>query len=148
MANKYWEDFKVNDKWETIRITITPAHLVIWAGLSGDFYPLHMDEEFAKKTIFGGRIVHGPLIFGMSIGLVAMTGIFEDSIIAWLGIENMRIPVPVKLGDTIGTEVAVKEKRSTKNPARGITIFTYTVKNQRGETVMLFDCMHLMHRRS
>lgn len=128
-------------------ITITDAHLVNWAGLTMDFYPLHMDEEHAKKTPFGTRIAHGPLIFAMAIGLAYIVGLYADSIIAWLGLENMRIPRPTKIGDTIRVEIEVKEKRETSKLERGIGVFTYTVKNQRDEDVMIFDCLQLMHRR-
>ena len=147
MSKKYWEDFNVGDKVTTLAITVTEAHLVNWAGLTMDFYPLHMDEEFAKKTDFGGRIAHGPLTFAMAVGLVGMTGIFEDSITAWLGVNNMRIPAPVKVGDTIRAEAEVKEKRETKNPKRGVVVFVYTVRNQREETVMSFDYILMMHRK-
>lgn len=128
-------------------ITITDAHLVNWAGLTMDFYPLHMDEEHAKKTPFGTRIAHGPLIFAMAMGLAYIVGLYADSIIAWLGLENMRIPRPTKIGDTIRVEIEVKEKRETSKLERGIGVFTYTVKNQRDEDVMIFDCLQLMHRR-
>jgi acyl dehydratase len=147
MPKKYWEDFNIGDKVTTPGITITDAHLVNWAGLTMDFYSLHMDEEFAKKTAFGGRIAHGPLIFAMAIGLASRTDLYEDSIIAWLGVENMRIPAPTRIGDTIRVEIEVKEKRETKDPGRGITILRYTVKNQRGENVMFFDCLQMMHRK-
>ncbi len=147
MANKCWEDFKVGDKSVTQGITITDAHLVNWAGLTMDFYSLHMDEEFAKKTQFGGRIAHGPLIFGMAIGLAYIAGFYGDSIIAWMGLENMRLPVATRVGDTIRVELTVKEKRETKKPERGICIITYAVKNQRDEDIMVFDCIQLLHRR-
>ena len=127
---------------------MTDTHLVNWAGLTMDFYPLHMDEEFGKRSEFGSRIAHGPLTFAMAVGLVGMTGIFEDSVIAWLGVENMRIPRPVRIGDTIKVEAEVKEKRETKNPRRGITVFTYCVKNQRDENVMVFDYLLMMHKRT
>lgn len=148
MPTKYWDDFEVGDKWVTQGITITDAHLVNWAGLTMDFYSLHMDEEFAKGTPFGTRIAHGPLIFAMAIGLSYIVGFYGDSIIAWLGLENMKIPKPTKIGDTIGVEVEVKEKRETSKPERGIGILTYKVKNQRDEDVMIFDCIQLMHRRT
>lgn len=147
MPTKYWDDFKVGDKVVSQGITITDAHLVNWAGLTMDFYPLHMDEEHAKKTPFGTRIAHGPLIFAMAIGLAYIVGLYADSIIAWLGLENMRIPRPTKIGDTIRVEIEVKEKRETSKLERGIGVFTYTVKNQRDEDVMIFDCLQLMHRR-
>ncbi len=148
MPTKYWDDFKVGDKVVSQGITITDAHLVNWAGLTMDFYPLHMDEEHAKKTPFGTRIAHGPLIFAMSIGLAYIVGFYGDSIIAWLGLENMRMPRPTKIGDTIRVELEVKEKRETSKPERGICIITYTVKNQRDEDVMIFDCLQLLHRRA
>ena len=94
MPRKYWDDFEIGETTNTDAITLTETHLVNWAGLTMDFYPLHMDEEFAKKTQFGRRIAHGPLIFAMAVGLMAKSNIFQDSIIAWLGVENMRIPLP------------------------------------------------------
>lgn len=148
MTSKYWDDFEVGDRVVTQAITITDAHLVNWAGLTMDFYPLHMDEEFAKNTPFGTRIAHGPLIFAMAMGMAGMTGVYEDSIIAWLGLENMRIPGPTRVGDTVRVELEVRERRETSKPERGIGVLTYTVKNQRDENVMIFDCLQLMHRRT
>jgi itaconyl-CoA hydratase len=148
MPKKYLDDFKVGDRIVTQAITITDAHLVSWAGLTMDFYPLHMDEEFAKSTPFGTRIAHGPLIFAMAIGLAYLQGFYEDSIIAWLGLENMRIPLPTRVGDTIRVEVEVKEKRDTSKPERGIGIFTYKIKNQKDEVVMIYDNLLLMHNRT
>ena len=148
MAKKCWEDFNVGDKVVTLGITVTDAHLVNWAGLTMDFYPLHMDEEFGKKTEFGTRVAHGPLTFAMAIGMVGMTGIFEDSIVAWLGVENMRLPRPVRIGDTIKVEAEVIEKRETKGPRHGIVIFRYRVNNQQDENVMAFDYVLMMHSRA
>lgn len=148
MRKKYWNDFKEGEKVKSPAITITESHLVQWAGLTMDFYPLHMDEEYAKKTIFKGRIVHGPLIFGMAVGLVYLTGIYGDSILAWLGVENMKIPAPVRIGDTIKVYAKVKEKRETKDPSKGITKFSWEIKNQRDETVMTLDYILMMHRRA
>ena len=147
MGSKYWEDFKVGEEVITPSITITDAHLVNWAGLTMDFYPLHMDEEYAKKTIFKGRIAHGPLIFAMAIGLVYLTGIYGDSILAWLGVENMKIPLSVKIGDTIRVVAKVREKRETKNSLRGVIKFYWEIKNQREETVMMFDYILMLHRK-
>jgi acyl dehydratase len=148
MDKKYWEDFTVGEEVNTQSITITDAHLVNWAGLTMDFYPLHMDEEYARKTLFKGRIAHGPLTFAMAIGLVYMTGIYGDSILAWLGVENMKIPVPVRIGDTINVRAKVAEKKETKNPLRGIIRFFWEIKNQRDETVMSLDYIIMLHRKS
>lgn len=128
MFKKYWENFKIGEEVITPSITLTEAHLVNWAGLTMDFYPLHTDEEYAKKTIFKGRIAHGPLTFALAIGLVYRTGIYGDSILAWLGIENMKIPAPVRIGDTIRVHAKVTEKRETKDPSRGIIKFFWKSK--------------------
>ena len=136
---KYGDEFKVGDIYKTAAITMTETHVVNWAGLTMDFYPLHMDKEYAAKTSFGERLVHGPLIFGIAVGLVSMTGIGGTAVIAWLGADKMRMLKPVKIGDTVRVEVEVCEQRPTRRPEQGIQVWRYTVKNQRDEAVMVFD---------
>ena len=147
MPEKFWEDFSVGDKVTSMAITVTETHVVTWAGLTMDYYPLHMDKEYAAKTQFKERIVHGPLTFAMAVGLMGMTGYAKDSVSAWLGVDNMRIPAPVKIGDTIRLHAEITEMRETKNPNQGLTVMRYEVVNQREETVMTFDMKFLMHRR-
>ena len=136
---KYGDEFKVGDIYKTAAITMTETHVVNWAGLTMDFYPLHMDKEYAAKTPFGERLVHGPLIFGIAVGLVSMAGIGGVAAIAWLGADNMRMLKPVKIGDTVRVEVEVVNQRKTSKPEQGIQVWRYTVKNQRDEDVMVFD---------
>jgi acyl dehydratase len=147
MPEKFWEDFSVGDKVTSMAISVTEAHVVTWAGLTMDFYPLHMDKEYAAKSPFKERIVHGPLTFAMAVGLMGMTGYAKDSVIAWLGVDNMRIPAPVKIGDTIRLHVEITELRETKNPDQGFALMRYEVVNQSEEPVMTFDMKFLMHRR-
>jgi acyl dehydratase len=147
MPEKFWEDFSVGDKVTSMAITVTEAHVVTWAGLTMDFYPLHMDKEYAARTPFKERIVHGPLTFAMAVGLMGMTGYAKDSVIAWLGVDGMRIPAPVKIDDTIRLHAEITELRETKNPDQGFTLMRYEVVNQREEPVMTFDMKFLMHRR-
>jgi acyl dehydratase len=145
--SKYGDDFNVGDVYTTGAITVTEAHLVAWAGLTMDFYPLHMDKEYAAKSDFGERLAHGPLIFAMAVGLVGMAGFAGDSAVAWLGADNMRMLAPVKIGDTITVVVDVIDKKPTGKPERGIQTWRYTVKNQREETVMVFDYKLMFHMR-
>ena len=147
MPEKFWEDFSVGDKVTSMAITVTEAHLVTWAGLTMDYYPLHMDKEYAAGTPFKERIAHGPLTFALAVGLMGTTGYAKDSVIAWLGVTDMRIPAPVKIGDTIRLRAEITELRETKNPNQGLTVMRYEVVNQRDETVMTFDMKFLMHRR-
>jgi len=145
--SKYGDDFKIGDIFKTAGITLTETHIVNWAGLTMDFYPLHMDKEYAAKTQFGERLVHGPLIFALAVGLVGSDGFAGDSAIAWLGVNNMLMHAPVKIGDTVHVEVEVMEQTPTKHPKRGIQVWKYTIKNQRDETVMDLDYKMMFHMR-
>jgi acyl dehydratase len=147
VPEKFWEDFSVGDKVTSMAITVTEAHLVTWAGLTMDYYPLHMDKEYAAGTPFKERIAHGPLTFALAVGLMGTTGYAKDSVIAWLGVTDMRIPAPVKIGDTIRLHAEITELRETKNRDQGLCVMRYEVVNQRDETVMTFDMKFLMHRR-
>jgi len=147
VPRKYGDDFAIGDVYRTQAITVTETHIVSWAGLTGDFYPLHVDHEYASRTQFGERLAHGPLIFGLAVGLVAQAGFGEDSVIAWLGVDNLRMRRPVRIGDTIRVEVQVKEMTATSDPRRGIQVWQYTVRNQRTESVMTFDYKMMFHMR-
>ena len=145
---QYGDEFSIGDVYHTAAITITETHLVNWAGLTLDFYPLHMDKEYAAKTPFGERLAHGPLIFAIAVGLVSMSGIGGTAAIAWLGTDNMKMLKPVKIGDTVRVEVEVMEQRTTRKPEQGVQMWRYTVKNQRDEDVMVFDYTMMFHMRT
>jgi len=148
MKERYWQDFTLGDMQETWSITITEAHIVSWAGLTMDFYPLHMDEEYARTTHFKSRVAHGPMIFAMAIGLVGSSGFLGSKVMAWLGVEHMRITTPVRIGDTITVFATVIENRETRNQERGIIVFEYEARNQHAETVMKFHNLILFPRRA
>jgi len=146
--SKYGDDFNVGDVYTTPAITVTETHVVNWAGLTLDFYPLHVDKEYAAKTEFGERLAHGPLIFALAVGLVSIAGFAGDSAVAWLGVDNLKMLAPVKMGDTITVAVEVTDKKTTSRPERGVQTWRYTVKNQRGESVMVFDYKMMFHMRT
>ena len=79
-------------------ITIGEWHVMTFAGLTGDFYPLHTDEEFARETDFGGRIAHGLLTFVVGAGFLA-NELSSWDVIAALGFGATRFVAPVKFGD-------------------------------------------------
>jgi acyl dehydratase len=146
--SKYGDDFQVGDIYTTGAITVTETHIVNWAGLTMDFYPLHMDKEYAANTPFGERLVHGPLIFAMAVGLVSLANFAGDAAIAWLGVDNMKMKSPVRIHDTIRVKVEVVDKKTTKSPGKGVQTWRYTVKNQRDEEVMVFDYTMMFHMRT
>jgi acyl dehydratase len=129
----YFDEFYVGQSWVSPARTITEADLVNFAGISGDFNPLHTDEEFAKETQFGGRIFHGPGVFAVATGLESRLGIKEGTAIAFLGM-TWNLKGAVRIGDTIRVEQSVASMReSSSKPDRGIVTFDVQVKNQRGE---------------
>lgn len=144
---KYGDDFRLGDIYRTPRLTVTETHVVNWAGLTGDYYPLHMDKVYAEATQFGERLAHGPLVFALAVGLVSLAGFGEDSVIAWLGVDELRMFEPVRIGDTITVVVEVKEQKPTSNPRKGIQTWLYTVLNQRDTKVMSFDYKMMFHMR-
>ena len=133
-----WESFASGDRYRTESITVTETHVVGWAGLTGDWVPLHVDAEYAAASEFGERIAHGPLTLALALGLVTRTGIFGTCVLAWLGLDAVRLPLPVRLGDTINAEVVVGVCRPTSKPGRGLVSLEYDVRNQHAETVMTF----------
>ena len=146
--DKYWDDWEVGDKVITQGLTITESHIVNWASLSGDWFPLHMDEEFANNSPIGTRIAHGPMIFSLTTGLSLRSELGRSVAIAFLGLDRMRIITPVKPGDTIHCEVEVKEMKECRQKDRGIQSLLYHVKNQKGELVMEFELTVMLRRRS
>lgn len=130
----YLDDFSVGDTWTSPRRTITEADVVAFAGFSGDFNPIHTDEEFARTTQFGTRIFHGPGVFAVATGLESRLGIKEGTAIAFLGMTSWTLRAPVHIGDTIWVSETVAEVRpSASKPDRGIVTFDVAVKNQRHE---------------
>ena len=129
----YFDDFALGQAWVSPARTITEADLVNFAGISGDYNPLHTDEEFASKTQFGGRLFHGPGVFAVATGLESRLGIKEGTAIAFLGM-TWNLKGPVHIGDTIHVEEQVAELRPSKSKSdRGIVVFDVQVRNQRGE---------------
>ncbi len=103
----------------------------MFAAMTGDYNPVHTDEEFAKTTAFGTRILHGPAVFAISTGLEFRLGLKEGTAIAFLGM-TWDLKAPVKIGDTIHVYQRVNAIRPTKNPARGIVNFWVEIRNQNG----------------
>src|SRR6266513_4039508 len=132
---RFWEEFSVGEVLVTGRRTIDGGDVSRYAGLSGDFNPLHTDAEFAKTTPFGERVAHGIFTLAVSNGQQNLGGWFEGTTLALLGIDRLAFAAPVKFGDTIRTEMTVKETRPSSKPDRGVVVFDVAVRNPRDEAV-------------
>src|SRR6185503_7014778 len=103
----FFSDFQVGQAFTSVGRTVTEADVVLFAGLSGDYNPLHTDETFAAKTPFGRRIAHGMLSVAISTGLGQTLGIFEGTTIALVG-QTFEYKGPVFFGDTIRLRLTVE----------------------------------------
>jgi acyl dehydratase len=140
-----FEEFEPGDTFVSQARTVTEADVVTFAGLSGDFNPLHTDALFARETPFGERIAHGMLIASMATGMSNWTGVFEGTTIALME-QVIRYKGAVKLGDTIHLELTVAAKRKTSKSDQGIVTFDTQVINQEGSAVIEGQWVLMMRR--
>jgi acyl dehydratase len=135
MNDKYFDDFVVGEKFVSPSRTVTETDLSMFNMISGDWHPVHSDEEYAKGTVFGTRIVSG--IFGIALmtGLSGKFGVFDRSVVAMLSLEDWLFHKPIMVGDTLHIEMTIIDKRLTSKGDRGVIDRKYFVLNQRGEVV-------------
>ena len=141
---RYYDDFRLGEKILTRSRTVTEADIVMFAAFSGDWHPLHVDEEYAKKGFFGERIAHGFLVLSVATGLM---GLADMAILAFYGMDRVRFMAPTKIGDTLRVEMEVDEKVD-RNEKEGIVTLKTTVKNQRDGAVASMGMKLLMARNS
>ncbi len=142
---RYFEDYEPGEVRVTHGRTITETDFVVHAGHTGDFFPHHMDAEAMKQSAWGQRIAHGTMTFAIGIGLTAG----EINPLAFTyGYERLRFPRPVFIGDTIHTELTIRDLLpDPKRADHGRIVETVRVLNQRGETVLACDHVYLARRR-
>ena len=142
----YFEDYEVGKEIRSSSRTVTEADIVNFAGITGDWNPLHTDEEFAKKSAFGRRIAHGTLTFAIMTGLLTRLGMIEKTIVAFYGVDKLRFTKPVFIGDTITAIARVVEKEDRGDA--GMIVMEAEVVNQRGEKVLTCVLRFLVKKRS
>ena len=129
---KWYDEVAVGDTFGTA-VTVTEAHLAAAAGMFGDFNPLHVDEEFSRKSRFGTRILHGPFTAALVSAPVGMY--FSGTAIAYLE-HRCRFVAPVRPGDTLRTDWKIVEKLDKPKHRGGICLLEGTATNQKGEKVV------------
>ena len=133
-TTKYFEDFQVGEKFHIPAKTMTDAHFLFFAGMTGDNHPIHYDDEYAKTTRFGKRVAHGLLLTALTaVGASTLSSVLEESMVAFVE-QSARFLKPVLIGDTITPELEVSEVIPKTDV--GLLRLMTRVKNQRGETVL------------
>lgn len=140
---RWYDEVTVGERFGT-SVTVTEAHLVLGSGMFGDFNPLHVDEVFAAKSLFGGRILHGPFTSALVSAPVGMY--FSGTAIAYLE-HACRFKAPVRPGDTIATQWTIVEKLDKPRHRGGICVLRGVAKNQREEVVLEADGKILVRSR-
>lgn len=129
----WYEDCALGDAFATGGIVVTESLIQAFAGLSGDFFDLHVDDEFARRLGFGGRVAHGILGLALADGLKNRAE-HRFRAVASLG-WNWKFTGAILVGDRIHAEVAIVGRRETKRADRGILTLALKVRNQDGKVV-------------
>jgi oxepin-CoA hydrolase/3-oxo-5,6-dehydrosuberyl-CoA semialdehyde dehydrogenase len=147
---KHFEDIAVGDSLLTHRRTVSEADIVMFGGLSGDYFYMHFDEPAAKASPFGKRIAHGYFVLSAAAGLFVWPS--PGPVLANYGLDTLRFVKPVGIGDTIQARLTCKRKidRPSKGdgPGQGVVAWDVQVTNQDGVLVASYDILTLVAKRA
>ncbi len=147
MPVEFYEEYEVDAEYETASRTVTETDIVNFVNLFGFTEPLFINMEFVEKqSLFGGRIAPGAFTFSMSEGLMIQAGLARGGL-ALLGIEELKVPAPLRCGDTVHVKVKVLSKRETSKPDRGVVTFDQQVLNSKGDILLQYTVKRMIRRR-
>jgi 3-hydroxybutyryl-CoA dehydratase len=125
-----FDDLVVGDEWESPRRTVTETDVVLFAGLSGDFNPLHVDHSSSRTSLFGRPVAHGLLGMSIATGLISQAARIDT--MAFLAILEWRFLRPIAFGDTIHAVSKVESVEPHPSARRGVVTWQRRVYNQDG----------------
>ena len=144
MKTRYYDDFVDGECNPTYSRSVTEGEIAQFCSFVGYHVPLFIDEEYAKKPLYGGRIAPSSLIMSISTGMTE--SLFRNNMVGLIAVERGRFYVPLRAGDTIRTDVIIKDKNDSKHDDRGIVTFHDEVFNQRDEKIFEIDKIALIQR--
>jgi len=148
ITGKYFEELVPGDVYEhaTTR-TVTETDNLLFSALTHNTQPLHLDEEFSKKSIYGTRLVNSCFTLGLITGM-SVNDLTFGTTLGNLGYDEIAFTNPVLIGDTLSGETRIICKRESKSrPDAGIVKFEHLGHNQRGEVVCKIVRTGLMMKR-
>lgn len=125
----FFEDLQQGQELSTKGRTITEADIVNFAGISGDYNPIHTNAKFAAGTPFGQRVAHGALGFSIATGLSYQAGFLEETVMAFLSLE-WKYSAPIYIGDTIHCTMTITELKLMRRLGGGKVVLDVQVLNQ------------------
>lgn len=132
---RYYEDLQTGEEYISPGRTITETDVVNFACFSADWFSIHTDEEYAKKTQYKTRIAHGllglALTDGLKIRIPELASVHNIATIFW----NYNFRKPIHIGDTVRVKIKIKSMRETKKPDQGLVVDEVTMLNQHNEIV-------------
>ena len=142
---KVWDELVIGQTFWSSGRTVTETDIANFAGLSGDFNPLHLDSELGRASIFGQRVPHGPLGLLFAMGGCDRLGLLEGVALAFLDLQ-WRFVAPLLIGDTVRTRIVVNALKRTSQRDRGIVVLHMSLLNQREEVVQEGEHTYLIRR--
>jgi acyl dehydratase len=136
MSGLYFEELSIGQKITSLARTVTESDILTFAGLTGDYNPIHTDAEFAKGTPYGERIAHGLLGLSLAVGLLMRTGALDGTLLAFREIVEWKFTKPIFIGDTLRAEMEVKATKALPRLHGGVATVALEVKNQKDESLM------------
>jgi acyl dehydratase len=134
MSSPFVLDFDAlggGERFVTRGRTVTEADVVLFAGLTGDMHPQHVDAEWSAASRFGERIAHGMLIASYAVGLMPFD---PERVVALRRVGDLVFKQPARIGDTIHVEGEIADRREL-DPGHGLVTCRWRILNQRGKVV-------------
>ena len=149
MEPRYFEDWKVGDRFETMSRTVGDAEISQFVALCGMYEELFTSQQYIEQhSIYPKRFAPGALTFAFTEGLIILSGCIHGVGLALVSVDGLVLKQPLFAGDTMRVRVEVAAVRETRRSDRGIVTFAHTVLNQNGETVMECRVQRMLRRRN
>jgi acyl dehydratase len=142
----YYEDLEPGRRFRTGGRVVTQGDVEAFAALSGDENPLHLDEAFARQSVFGARVAHGVLGLAVATGLINRSGLTRGTLVAFLGL-SWDFVTPLFPGMEVTVELEVESRRETSRPERGLVVLSATLMAGTGAVIQQGELRLLVRRR-
>lgn len=149
MAGKFYEDLEVGMTFKHGQgRTVSEMDNLLFCGMTCNPQPLHVNEDFASKSLYGTRIMNGIFTMGLVVGLT-VNDLTDGTLVANVSYDHVAHPRPTYHGDTVYVETEIIEKRESKSkPDRGIVRFKHWGRNQNGQVIVELERTVLIKRRA